>query len=91
LRTPASSELAGHEAEAGPPPGDLAVFLREPERDANGFLYGADGFEHPRAVFRRGGGGFEIPLEIGLLERKQLRAEDRQDAGGADQVLLGGA
>ncbi len=58
----------GDEGEALPPPDDFAVFFAEPEYFADGFGGIVDQVEDAFAIFRRGGGGFEVPIQVGLLE-----------------------
>src|SRR6185369_1819385 len=60
--------LPRNQREALPPPNDFAVFGAELEETTSGVGRVVDHFEHLFAIFRRSVGGFEIPIEVGLLE-----------------------
>src|SRR5437762_6143115 len=75
-----------HQRQSLPPPDNFPVLFAEAEQVARGLRRAGNEFEDFCAVLRRCGGGVEIPVEIGLLERGQRGLQYSQSAGFAESA-----
>ena len=80
-----------HQRQSLPPPDNFPVLFAEAEQVARGLRRAGNEFEDFCAVLRRCGGGVEIPVEIGLLERGQLSVVHGQAALSAEVGPLAGS
>jgi hypothetical protein len=64
--------FGGDQGEPLPPPDNFAVFLADAKKRADGVRGARDEFQDLDPVFIRRGGGFKVPVQVWLFERRQV-------------------